>query len=498
MKQAAGWMLQPPPARGALPRRQWVYQTVLAAIREGALLAGARLPSARQMALEWRVTRGAVDEALAQLQSEGLIERRVGDGSYVSTTMPALPPQATVAARREPSATVLRVLERFEQLTASRVPRADPSLWRALRPAKPYLSSFPLATWKRLLSRATMGAADRAHLNYGHSLGLWALREATARHLRLTQAANASADQVIVVHSFLQGLELIVQVLLEAGDLVAIEDPGYLGIQHWLALARLRVAGVALDRQGLDVSDLRERAPDAAALIFNRANSYPSGIATDLARGEALLQWASERSAWIIETQHHRDFAHDGPPMPGLSLSDRAEQVITLGAYGAMAFPALRLAYVVVPPRFAKVFTALCGVLFEHPPVANQQALADFIDEGHASAHLRTLRALYRERRDALRAGVAAHAPEWARLEGDGCGVNALLPLPPGWSDVEVVKALDARGVGATALSAHSTRADAPQGLVLGYGGYDIAAIDAACRELGAVLRAYQPTGENK
>jgi GntR family transcriptional regulator / MocR family aminotransferase len=486
----------PPGMRDAgLPRRLWVYRGVLAAIRNGALPPGARLPSSRQLAADWRVARGAVDEAFEQLQIEGLLDRRVGDGTYVAASLPVgLRPDAS-AVVREASAATLAVLDRLGQLLQ---PVRNDLRPVALRPSIPDVEHFPLAVWKRCSARALDLDAQRSRLWFGAPAGLRELRELTAQHLALSGAAQCRAEQVILVNSHAQAFELIARVLLMPGDEVALQDPGHASTARLLALQHLKVHGVPFDGEGLSVAALREQAPRAAAVFLTCFNQYPTGIVTTPPRAAELMRWADESGAWIVDTHFMREFAHDAPPPPPLSLLDAAERVLTVGSWSAVTFASLRLAYLVVPERLVDAFTSVRGMLGDHSPVMGQAALADFIQGGHASVYLRAQSVLYRQRRDALRAAAGAHWPRWARLGPTAGGFNALLTLPTDVPDVSVMNALSERGVSCGALSQHAWQVEGCNGLVLGYGAYDEPAIEAAAATIGEVLAAYQPAGENR
>lgn len=495
MKSAGGPLLaiqREPTAPGA-PQRQRVYCAVLSAIQAGALLPGARLPSARQLASEWRISRSAVDDAYEQLQIEGLIGRRVGDGSYVTEGASGLAGRLAAPApplRREPSELTMQVLRRFGPWLQP-APHLDLRP-RPLRAMVPDVDSFPLDTWRRLAADA-LGegvGAGRSGLYYGHPQGEEALRAATARHLTLTQAAPCRPEQVVIVNSVLQAYELIVRALLMPGDTVALEDPGFISTARLLALSHLDVVGIPLDRQGLSVNALAKLAPHAAAVFLHAFNQYPTGIVTSAVRSAELMRWAERSGAWVVDTHLMREVAHDAPPPTGLAMLDGSERTLTVGTYAAMTFPSLRLAYLVVPERLVDVFVAVRGLLGDHSPVANQTALAAYLDRGHASRRLRAVRMLYQRRRDLMQELLRRHLPRGVQLGPMTGGVNVALHWPPSLPDHEVVERLAARGVTAGSLSSHAIRAGACNGLIAGYGGYEPHAIEAAVAVLGEVLRA--------
>ena len=415
VKQASGVLIQPlvRPASERVSRRLQVYQTVLDAIHRRVLAPGARLPSARQLATDWGVARGAVDEAFAQLQIEGYLERRVGDGTYVTRhPQPALQPD-TPRVVRPPSQSAQQVLNRFSvylgkprQLELPHVLLTPVPLF----PRAPMIEQFPLAIWRRLMVRA-LGEPYRAHLSYGPAAGLPALREAIARHLSLTRATMCSAEQVLVLNSPMQAIELIGRVLLEPGDKVWLEDPGHASLVSLFQVMRAQVVGVPLDARGLDVAAGCAAAPDAAAVYLHPLTQFPLGVRTDSARRAELLQWADESGAWVIEGNFNDEIAHDGAAPVAFQSLDRSDRVLLMGTFEGIMFPSLRLAYLVVPERLVEVFVAMRGLLGDHSNTSLQIAMAAFIDEGHMSNHLRLLRHVSRQRRDALVAAARRHLP---------------------------------------------------------------------------------------
>jgi GntR family transcriptional regulator / MocR family aminotransferase len=494
VKRALGPLIAPLANAGeaGVPRRMWVYRSVLEALRSGSLVAGARLPSSRELAQAWRIARGAVDEAYEMLQVEGLLERRVGDGSYVADPLPrGVRAPLQPVALREPSAITLAVLRRLDPLLPPIV-RNDLRP-RALQPCIPDVASFPIDIWRRCVARSLEQDARRSGLWFGAPAGLPELRELIAGHLQLVLAQPCRAEQVVVVNSFPHAYDLIARVLTQPGDVVAVEDPSHASVPRMLALNHLDVRGVALDDQGLSVADLRDKAPNAAAVFLHSFNHYPLGTTTTPARAAELMRWADGSGAWIVDSHYLREFAHDGPPPPPLSTHDFADRTIVVGAFTMTMFPSLRLAFLVVPERLVDVFSAVRGMMGDHSPVSSQVALSMFLSEGHASAYLREQRKRYRERRDALRRAVARHLPPWVvpgPMEG---GINAALRLPPSLPDTAVQAALAAQGVACASLSQHRWQATAHNGLAVGYGTYEPADIESAVRTMGDVLRTMAP-----
>ena len=473
-----------------VPRRTWVYRQVLDAIRAGTLAPGARLPSARRLAASWQVPRGAVDDALAQLQTEGLVERRVGHGSIVAhrlnqaaRTPPAEPPATVDTATQRAVARLTRLVDE------ARVWSQPSDAGLRLRPGMPDTASFPLNQWRRELARA-LADDRRAVLGYGVPAGLAALREATARHLSLTRSIRCLPEQVMILGSPRQAVELIARVLLAPGDAVCVEDPGPLAVTRRLSLPHLEVVSVAPDDEGFDVARARRLSPDAAAVVVQPLHQWPTGVRTSAERRRALLEWSDQSGAWIVELDSLGEIVHDGAAPPPLHASVGNSRVLFIGSFGALTFAALRIAYLVLPPSLVEVFAAMRGLMGEHVPVPMQSALTGFIEGGHLSSHVRAVRRLYRDRRDALVQAVQRHLPPAVRLGPVDGGIHASLHLGRQWLDTEVADRLAGRGLAAQALSRHAWQTRGLNGLLLGYGADDPQAIERAVAEIGAELGA--------
>lgn len=493
-KRAAGALLptMADDAHQLRGRRAQVYRTVLEQIRAGTLAPGARLPSARQLARDWQVARGVIDEAFAQLQAEGLLERRVGDGSYVRADLPlarlpvpaTLAPEANLAARRrlEQLSPYLSLARAFELPRQQfHPPVLHPRAWPE--------AEFPLERWRRLMT-AALQEEWRDHLGYGPTAGLPTLRSAIARHLALTRGLHCSGEQVIVVNGPLQGLETIARVLLKPGDAVWVEDPSHPSLPLLLEMLHCRVTGVPLDDEGFSAGRGLALAPGAKLAYLHPLAQFPLGTPTSRARGDALLAWAAEHEAWIVEGNFNDEIVHRPPAPAALMVRDRAERVILMGTFEGIVFPSLRIGYLVVPQRLADVFISARGPLGDHTPVAQQLALEAFIDGGHLNAHLRLLRERLGERREALRRAVRQWLPADVILGRTDTAWHACLHLPPHWPDTAVAQALHRQRIGVEALSSRCWQATGFNGLVIAYPAWPPAEIEAAIRGIALTLES--------
>lgn len=475
MKHAMRGAIMPPLAgTGAegLGLRDQVYKTCLAAIVAGRVAPGARLPSARQLAADWRIARNTVDDAIAQLQSEGFLVRRVGSGTFVAAQVPGRSPGSAPPKRRQPSALGRKALSSVSvrgrsasaDYASSSAPRAEPFV-----AGLPALDAFPLALWRRLAARRWR-VGGSALLGYFPALGHAPLREAVARLLAAARGIDCDAGQLMIVNSSVQAIDLIARVLLEPADSVWIEDPCFPNLRAALAMSGARVAGIPVDSDGIDVDYGRRVAPGAGLVYVTPSCQYPLGVTLSLERRLALLRFAGQSGAWIVEDDYQSEFNYEGRPLAAIHSLDRGERTIYVGTFTNSVFPSLRIAYLVLPRSLVPVFRAVRRQLDDHTHGFMQAVLADFIDGGHFAAHLRKMRALYHARRDVL-AAACARELERAQLGPTTAGMNAVLHLPARCADEDFVKRADAAGLRLLPLSRYRSGPRRRNGLLLGYTG---------------------------
>jgi GntR family transcriptional regulator/MocR family aminotransferase len=370
--------------------------------------------------------------------------------------------------------------------------RAAPNLasdGRAFIPGVPDLRAFPLAQWRRLVERAWRGL-DPALLNYGDPAGVPALRTAIADHLRAARGVVCTADQVFITDGSQASLDLCARACADAGDTVWMEDPGYGG-----ALAAFRGAGLAIEPVAIDAQGLAPTAGDWTArpprLIYTTpSHQYPVGVVLSLARRLALIDGARAAGALIIEDDYDSEFRHEGPPLAAMQGLAPDAPVLYCGTFSKTMFPALRIGFLVVPPGLAQPLAAMRAQSSAAGRVAEQLALVEFLRSGEFALHLRRMRRLYRQRRDALVAALERHLGDVADVQGAATGMHLSLRLRDGnLSDVAIAARARAQGVVVNALSMHALGASAAwNGLVLGYAQVPAERIDGLVQRLAAVV----------
>jgi|APTNR8051073442_1049403.scaffolds.fasta_scaffold19902_2 GntR family transcriptional regulator/MocR family aminotransferase len=507
-----------------LPHWQQVYRAVRHAIDSGTLAAGARLPSARQLARDWQVSRGAVDEAFDQLQAEGRLQRRVGDGSYVGGPLPPPPQPSPAPKAARPAAARRQAPHRESAWVARPLP--------PLHPRATAIDAFPLERWRRLMLQAH-AEGQRDALVDAAPRGLPELRAAVARHVCRQRGLDCTADQVFVVDSPARGIALVARVLLEPGDAVWVEDPGHPSMPSLLESLGARVCGVPLDDQGFDLGSALALEPAARLAYLHPLAQYPLAQRTSPARACALLDWAVRCRGWVVEGSFNDELVR--APEPALMARSRDDRVLLLGTFEGVMFPSLRVAYLIVPSSLVPAFDRVRAVQGHHTARGAQWALARFIDGGHLEAHLRELRARLSRQRVLLREALSWLLPPAVRVGPlDGAG-HFCLHLPRALRDQDLAAQLARQGIvveplsglawragspagrvgagapGRSAAGAAAEAADRLNGLVVGHAGWDLQTLEAGLRLIGATLAAalqaqatgprrqaaYQPSGEN-
>lgn len=455
----------------------------------GQLVAGTRLPSSRLLAESLGVSRTTVALALDQLGAEGYVEGRERSGTFVARALPddhlhvrrpAPPPRRARQAHAVPASPLSERGRLLETLTVSSVTRPAPAGMRAFRLGTPALDNFPFALWGRLLARRWRGVSA-AQLGYGHAAGCAPLRAAIAAHVRQARAVDCEAEQVIVVSGAQQAFDLVARVLLDPGDVAAVEDPGYRGTRAALVAAGARLAHIPVDREGMQVAALHAlptppaQAAGARLACVTPSHQFPLGVTMSAPRRLALLEWARATGGWIVEDDFDSEYRFRGHPLPSLHGLDTAARVLYVGTFSKTLFPALRLGYLVVPPALVHAFVSARAATDRHPSALEQAVVADFIAEGHFARHVRRMRALYAERQEQLLALLAAELGDVMEGERADAGMHLVAWLRAGWRDAALASRAHELGVTAVPLSDLAHRPLAREALLLGFAAFDAA-----------------------
>ncbi|MEN0109048.1 MAG: PLP-dependent aminotransferase family protein [Pseudomonas sp.] len=439
------------------PLYRQLYERVLAAIANGALKPGDRLPSARALAKDLGVARGTVELAYSLLISEGYLLSRGQAGTAVNPDLQTLP----VASRSAANAPA---------------PQEDApdALWRPshLLPFQmgvPALDAFPRKIWARLGARYMRGMR-LGDLDYPAPHGLPQLRSAIASYLQVARGIDCGAHQVFVTSGWRNSLAFVAHALLQAGERVWVEDPGFPPTRQILRQFGVALAPVAVDSEGMDIERGITQANDAKAVLVTPGHQSPLSMALSLPRRQLLLDWAARQNAWVVEDDYDGEYRYISRPLPALASLDRNGRVLYAGTFSKVLFPGIRLAYLVVPQAQVATFERVGRTLFAAgSPSMTQALVAEFIAEGHFTRHIQRMRRLYNERRAATIAALERSLPAQLRVEPSPGGMHLVLRLPPAVNDIALAEHLLSKGFSVQALSRWAASAPGESGLLLGF-----------------------------
>ncbi|MBP0596723.1 PLP-dependent aminotransferase family protein [Herbaspirillum sp. LeCh32-8] len=443
------------------PYYRQIYTRLRSAVADGLLKPGDRIPSARALAAELGLARGTVESAYSLLAAEGYIESRGQAGTVIAA---GLQMRASLSLSATPAIAAAPAPYDFDNPA-----RALLTVPRPFQMGVPALDAFPRKIWARMAARAAR-ATQPVDMLYPPPAGLAALRVEIARYLQLARGLSCAPQQVFITAGYRDSLDLVTRALLTPGDKVWVEDPGYPPTGALLRAAGMQLVGVPVDGDGLQVAEGVRMAPKARAAVVTPAHQSPMCTALSLQRRIELLDWAARNKAWVVEDDYDGEYRYVSRPLPALKSLDRDDRVLYAGTFSKVLFPAIRLAYLVVPlsqvARFEEVAMQFSG----GSPALTQRIVADFIAEGHFARHIQRMRRLYAERRDAAAAGLEAVLGQAMRVESGPGGMHLLLRLRGRRSDRALAEKMRRDGMFSRALSECALQArDLPPTLMLGF-----------------------------
>ena len=504
------------PAGIELDRRQGLsrqlYQALRMRVLDGRLASGTRLPASRDLAAALAISRNSVVRAYDQLYAEGFIEGRVGDGTYVaqlpqnglsskklSTNLSTglstgLPTELSTNQAESPGVLSSKVIHNaaLMRVQEHHLPSPPSGPPRAFRVGVPAFDLFPFEVWAKL-NAAFWRKPDLQQLCYAPPEGDARLRGLIAAYLRSSRGMQCSAEQIVITSGAQQGISLCAQLLVEPGDGVAVENPGYRAAGHAFAVAGARLHGVAVDSEGIDCAELA-RVTDCRLTYVTPSHQYPTGVVMSLARRLELLAWAERTQGWIVEDDYDGEYRYSGAPLAPLAALDRGGRVLYVGTFGKVAFPALRLGYLVLPMGLVEAFSRRRAVDVRHSEVSTQAVMAEFMAAGHFQRHIRRMRRAALSRRNTLLSGWPPDIPGVGTLPASAAGLHMTVPVESVARERELIELASSVDVEINGLSSYwlptcATPMDQRAGLVLGFAAVPEASIKAALERLRPVWR---------
>ncbi|WP_437958690.1 PLP-dependent aminotransferase family protein [Sorangium sp. So ce119] len=482
------------PASSAPLHRQ-VYEALRGAIFAGRLRSGSKLPSTRALAAHLGLSRNTVLGAYAQLLAEGYLRGRIGSGTYVADALPehlllagrepaprpAPPPGGAALSRR--GALVASAASPFRRASSPPGPAG-----LAFQVGAPAYDAYPAAAWGRLMSRR-WDRSWRALLPRHEPQGYAPLRRAIADYLVTARGVRCTPDQVIVVSGAQQAISLAAEVLLDPGDPVWVEDPGYTAARSALVAAGAIPVPVPVDGEGLDVAAGARASAPARLAVVTPSHQFPLGVTMSPGRRLALLDWARSSGGWVFEDDYDSEFRYAGRPLAALQGLSPDARVIYAGTFSKVLSPSLRLGYLVVPEALVDAFVAAKVLADVSSPPLEQAVLADFMAEGYFARHVRRMRVLYERRQAALVAAAGRELAGLLEVPPAPAGMHLLGWLPAGRADGVAAERAAANGVRCVALSELRVDTAGRGALLLGYAAVPEDEIDEGVRRLRTALR---------
>lgn len=485
LESVKAWVIDP--AHGTLPLHARIQRAIRQLILDGALDVAKPLPASRALAKSLGVSRDTVESAYSQLHAEGFIERRVGSGSFVSERTQRLPGRGAArrpASPREP----VRLSQRGTAMYRGGGVR-DFLSPRPFAPGVPETRSFPLQTWERL-ERQVLKEWGTTALLHSPPQGMEPLRRAIADYVNLERGAHATPERVLVVTSSQQALTLCATVLLDVGDRIFIEDPVYHGARKAFDAAGLECVPVSLDAEGMRVEHLRKVRQSGKAVFLTPSHQFPTGATLALDRRLDIIEWAQQHQAWIIEDDYDSEFHYAGKPTACVQGLDQHQRTIYIGTFTKSLFPGLRIGFMVLPPELVAPMTAARTLLDGHSAPIPQLTLARFMEGGHFGAHVRTMRAVYAERRNVLERLVRKHLADFVELKVPDGGMQMSCVFIRDIPEREVIDTAQRAGIDLLGLTALHASSEHKAGFLMGFAAHAPRELEIAVKKLADVLRA--------
>jgi GntR family transcriptional regulator / MocR family aminotransferase len=473
------------------PLHRQLYEELRQAILTGRLLPKQRIPSTRELAKSLGISRTTVTQSYEQLHSEGYLETIVGSGTFVCAALPDEFLHSTTVEEVDKMTFSQLKLSKYGDFLA----KTDVSLLReadapiSFRYGRPAFDLFPMDLWRKLLSGHCR--SDCSWLDYATDpLGYKPLREAIARYLSGSRAVKCDRDQVLITNGTQQALYLVMRLLLDWGDAIATENPGYLTARRIFLSQGAKLLPIPVDQSGLVVKELANYCDEYIKLVYvTPSHQFPTGATLSLSRRLELLAWAQQTKALIIEDDYDSEYRYGERPIPALQGLDRSDSVLYMGTFSKVLFPSLRIGYLVLPQSLVSLFARAKWLSDRQTPLLEQQVLADFIESGYLERHLRKMRSHYDRCRGVLVQALKQHFGEKATILGENAGIHLMVRFQVNLSDAEIIQRAAKVGVGMISAQPFYLDIQREGEFIFGYGELKEQQISEGISRLAQVLR---------
>ena len=471
------------------PLYQQLTEKIRSAILDGRLKPDRKLPSSRSLAKSLILSRSTVTQSYEQLESEGYLETRCGSGTYVSDRIPdewlnshSIEPVTSKKCQN-------LSLSKFAQnlTTIDRLSVDEPDCEISFRYGNPAVKYFPIQEWRKLIARHCQDSPEL--LNYfADAAGYYPLRQEIANYLGRSRAVCCTPEQVIVINGSQQALDLIARLILDPGDWVAVEEPGYLGARCCFNGQMARLQPIPVNLAGMDVETLEKCDRNFKLVYVTPSHQFPTGVTMSLSQRIALLQWAQKTNTLIIEDDYDSEYRYGSQPIPALQGMDRSGSVIYIGTFSKILFPSLRIGYLVVPPNLIPIISKAKWLCDRFCPILEQYALTDWIRLGHFERHIRRMRQLYNLRRQATIAAFAKYFGDRVTILGENAGIHLMAKIQTNLSDEIVIQKAAAAGIGLVSARGYYLQPQDRGEFIFGYGQLEEVEIDRGIYKLSQII----------
>lgn len=488
LETVTAWLNHPDYAKYPLYLR--IQRALRQMIVDGSLAANKPLPATRVLAQSLAVSRDTVENAYSLLHAEGYIERRMGSGSFVAP-VPALnkPKKRGKSPQTPPSQPVLS--RRGQQITSHEGVHEALSP-KPFAPGIPETRLFPLALWVRL-ERQVLKEHSFQALQHSDAQGVYALRQAIADYVNLERGAQASAERVLILTSSQQAISLCAQLLLDPDDKIIMEDPVYQGARKAFASAGVTICPIPVDPFGIQSQSVIADGKGAKAIFLTPSHQYPSGVTLALERRLALIEWAQQNQAWIIEDDYDSEFHYAGKPTACVQGLDSYQRTIYIGTFTKSLFPGLRIGYMLLPPSLVAPMTTARTLQDGHSATISQLTLARFIENGHFGAYIRQMRLVYAKRLSHLQQLLANQLSEYLSTSSPLGGMQIFCQLRQSFNEDQVIELAAQQNIKLTKLSSLYLGQAAKTGFLLGFSAYTPREMELAVLKLKKIFKTLSP-----
>ena len=473
------------------PLHQQLYEELRQAILTGRLTPGERIPSTRSLAKSLAVSRFTVTTTYEQLLSEGYLETVTGSGTFICQQIPddlIYSNQIENIDKIHPSS--IKLSKYGETLVnINNLPRiAEQKLQINFRYGTPALNEFPIKIWRKLLSRYSNANLD--WLDYSREpLGYQPLREAITHYLTRSRAVNCEPEQILITNGTQQALDLILRLLIEPGETIAIENPGYLSARIIFETQDAKILPVSVDSSGLIVKVLADSSQQNIRLVYvTPSHQFPTGAILSLPRRLELLNWAQQTGGLIIEDDYDSEFRYGEKPIPALQGLDISGKDLYIGTFSKVLFPSLRIGYLVLPKSLVKIFPRAKWLSDRHLPILEQQVLAEFIESGCLERHIRKMRSIYDKRRQTLVKSLKKHFGKRAKILGEKAGIHLMVSFNTNLSDEAIIQRAAKAGVAMMSANPHYLATHPTGEFIFGYGDLTETQLQQGIRRLAQII----------